>query len=133
MIPTGSSLVSSNIREFHQPSRTWKLDLSKGRVEGMTDGLESVKQAVFKTLQTDRFYHLIYDSDFGHELNSVIGKSGSYAESEIKRCIREALLQDDRIDDVTDTEITIIGDQATARFQVISTYGVWQEEVNFSV
>lgn len=129
MIPTNSSLTSSNLVEIQQPSRTWKLSFTNGRIEGMTDGVEAVRQAVFKALQTERFYYLIYNSDFGHELNSVIGKSGSYAESEIKRCIREALLQDDRINDVTNIEISIIGDQATVRFQVHSIYGVFQEEV----
>lgn len=133
MIPTGNSLVSSNISEIQQPSRTWKLDLSKGRVEGMTDGLYAVKQFVYKTLQTIRFHHLIYNSDFGHELNSVIGKSSSYAESEIRRCIREALLQDDRINEITSMEISIVGDQATARFQVQSMYGAYQEEVSLNV
>lgn len=129
MIPTGGSIDTQNIETVTQPSRTWRLDFEHGRVVGMIDGLEAVRQAVAKILQTERFEHLIYDSSYGFEGKGLIGKAPVFIQSELRRRIREALIQDDRIEDVTDFRIDITGDTVTVRFTVVSTFGSFQEEV----
>ena len=133
MIPAGGILSEQNVEQVTQPSRTWKLDFDRGRVVGMTDGLEAVKQAVFLTLHTERFRHLIYSSDYGMEWNGLIGGNPIFIRSELKRRITEALLQDDRIETVQDFQIDISGDTATMRFTVISTFGSFREEVTVRV
>lgn len=116
-----------------QPSRTWKLDFERGRVTGMIDDEQAIQQAVIKALQTERFSHLIYSFDYGAELEPLVGKSAGLLQSEIKRRIREALLQDDRISDVTDFAIDMSGDSAKVRFTVISSIGTVQGEVTIDV
>ncbi len=121
-------------REEEQPSsRTWKLDMQTGRVTGMIDELEAMKQAVFKILQTDRFWHEIYSFNYGHELQLVIGTHPYIAESEAKRIISEALLQDERIREVNDFHTVIRGDELTVAFTVETDYGNINMEVRRDV
>jgi phage baseplate assembly protein W len=125
MIPSGGA-GNVQLQQVQQPSKTYLLDPITNRIVGAVDGLESVKQAVYKILQTERFEHSIYGADYGSELNSVIGKSASYVKAELARRVQEALLQDDRIKAVEDLKVTINGDSALAEFTVISTYGSFQ-------
>lgn len=135
MIPQGGQIPASRTpaTQRQRPSKTWKLDFERGRVTGMIDRLEAVKQAVFLILQTERFHYLIYSKNFGVELEGVIGMSAGLLESEIRRRIREALLQDDRIRDVTDITISVNGDSASVRFTVVTIFGAVTEEVAIDV
>jgi len=132
MIPIGGQIAADSI-EAQMPSLTWKLDLDRGRGIGMIDGLEAVKQAVRKALQTDRFAYLIYDAEYGSEMTRLVGKSPELVESELRRHIREALMQDDRIRDVADITIAIDGDCASAVFAVASIFGDFTGEVTTNV
>ncbi len=89
------------------PSLTYALDIEKGRIRGRTDGLDSVKQAIYLILSTERYDYLIHSWNYGAELENLIGQEKAYVYPEIKRCITEALMQDDRItavDNFTFTE-----------------------------
>jgi len=133
MIPTGGSISPENTDVVVQPSRTWQLDFDLSRAAGMIDGLDAVRQAVFKMLQTERFRHLIYDADYGVELAGLVGRVPAFVRSELRRRIAEALTQDDRIDSVTDFQIDIVGDTATVRFTVVSSFGSFEQEVTARV
>lgn len=133
MIPTGGILNTQNMEPIEPPSRTWRLDFERGRVIGMIDGLDAVRQATAKILQTERFRYLIYDADYGVELANLIGRDPIFVRSELRRRIREALIQDDRIEDVTDFETDMAGDAVTVRFTVVSSIGSFQEEVTVRV
>lgn len=123
MIPAGGSILNAPVEEQQQPSLTWKLDLKNKRITQMIDGLEAVKQAVFVILETERFQYLIYSFDFGSELQGLIGKSPLFVQSEIRRLIKEALLQDDRITDVQNITLQTQGDSVLVEFTVISVFG----------
>ena len=69
---------------------------------GTVDDINSVKQACFCMLATERGIHKIYDEDYGLQTFDLIGKDYSYIASELKRRITETLLNDDRITDVRD-------------------------------
>lgn len=97
-----------------QPTRTYKLDLDAGRVAGMVDGVDAMKQVILEILLTERFAYLIYSWNYGIELNAVVGKSYQVFSSEIKRVITEALLADSRITAVTDFKVEQI-DKRSAR------------------
>ena len=99
------------------PTRTFKIDFDAGRVGGFCDETEAMKQAIYKILQTERFEYLIYSWNYGIELNAVVGKSYQVFVSEIKRVIREALLADSRITDVTDFEVAQI-DKSYDRIEI---------------
>ncbi|MDQ7096372.1 DUF2634 domain-containing protein [Desulfosporosinus sp. PR] len=126
MIPTGGSISNGVIEETVQPSLTWKLDVEKQRIIGSLDGLEAVKQAALKILQTPRFCYLIYTANYGSELETLIGMNQVFVKSEAARMIREALTQDDRITSVENVVITVMGDSLLIEFIVVSTYGEFE-------
>ena len=108
------------------PTRTFKIDFDAGRVGGFCDETEAMKQAIYKILQTERFEYL----------NAVVGKSLQVFASEIKRVIREALLADSRITDVTDFEVAQIDKRtASVKFTAETIFGEIpiESEVNVNV
>jgi len=133
MIPANGTISGAATEAAQQPSRTYRLDIPKGRIAGMTDGLNAVKQAVFKILQSERFRYAIYSSDYGHELNSLIGGSPEYVRSEVSRLIQEALLQDDRIIGIQNLQVAAVGDNLAATFTVVSDFGSFEQEVETGV
>ncbi|MCO1603658.1 DUF2634 domain-containing protein [Desulfosporosinus nitroreducens] len=123
MIPVRGTITQDTIQEIEQPSLTWKLDVSKDRIVGRLDGIEAVKQAAYKILLTPRLKHLIYSSNYGSELEKLIGSNPVFVHSEITRMIREALTQDDRISSIENIQTTVAGDSLLVEFAVISSYG----------
>lgn len=131
MIPIGGAIQDAE--EVQETSRTYAIDFTEGKATGFVDGLDAIKQAVYKILQTDRFAFLIYDANYGSEVEGLQGRSEGYVRSEIDRRIREALLEDDRISAIEDMNIVINGDEALVTFRVVSTYGDYRDEVMVNV
>lgn len=93
--------------ERELPSRTYKLDLDRGRIfaAGSADGLEAVKQYIKKALITPRFRCLIYDNQYGSEIKQTIiagNATPEFIETEIPRLVRDAIIGDSRVLDVHD-------------------------------
>lgn len=107
-----------------QPSRTYRLDFDTGRVGGFVDELEAMRQAILKILQTERFSHLIYSWNYGIELNAILGKSFPVFSSEIRRVLREALLEDRRITGISDIVVSQTGRRtASVSFTAATVFG----------
>lgn len=96
MIPNADNDLLTLAAET-QPSLTYGLDIGQGRIRGKVDRAEAVRQAIYLILNTERFAYLIHSWNYGVELKALIGQQKAYAFPEIKRCITEALMQDDRI------------------------------------
>lgn len=112
-------------RAADQPSRTYGIDFDRGRVVGMVDGAEAMRQAIGKILRTERFAHLIYSWSYGIELSGVLGQSFPVVQSEVRRAVREALLQDGRIQDVRDITVSHAGRRAAkVSFMALTVFGV---------
>lgn len=131
MIPqTEQVLLSEDMEEIPQPSLTYKLDLSNGRIGAVeVDGLEAVRQAVFKILTTSRFEHLIYSPDYGNEADVSGVRGRAVFETEIERWARESLLQDDRIISVTQFLFSYEGDTSLVQFEVETDYGNYTDRL----
>jgi phage baseplate assembly protein W len=93
------------------------------RIIGYVDDLESIKQAIYLILSTERYQYLIYSWDYGVELLDLIGKPMPYVIAEVPRRITEALTQDDRIKDVVDFEFEAKGNKLNVTFTVVSNSG----------
>ncbi|WWU65452.1 DUF2634 domain-containing protein [Clostridium baratii] len=123
MIPK-FDMVVSDLDEYIQSSKTYKIDSFNGRISSKIDDLESVKQAVFKILQTERFENVIYDDTYGVEFIRFIGKSKDFVKADIERTIKEALLMDDRILDIENFKIIDENKEIlNIEFEVNSIYG----------
>lgn len=110
------------------PSKTWKLDFDRNKITNQIDKIEAVKQAVFLILSTERGCTKIYEN-YGVKFSDLIGQDFYLVVSELKRRVREALLEDDRITDVinfTFEEGEL--DSMTIKFEVVSIYGNFNAE-----
>ncbi len=129
MIPQGFDVNFELISDI-DISRTYKV--SSNRIQGFADGLRALEQAIYKVLSTEKYEYPIYGFSYGIELESLIGKDPIYVKIELKRKIRECLLQDDRIATVSDFGFTVAGDEMFCTFDVVSVYGniTIQQEVS---
>lgn len=94
------------VNGVRQPSNTYRMKIEEERVDGkIVNEVEAVKQAVYKILNTERYKHIIYSTDYGVELADLFGKPIPYVLPEIPRRITEALLVDDRIKRVDNFEL----------------------------
>lgn len=125
--------ITTDFSIVTQPSKTYRMDLDRKIIVGYSNGLEAVKQAVYKILQTERYDWLIYSWNYGSELKTLFGRQITYAMSEAKRMIKEALLADDRITDVTGFEFERNKEDLHVTFTVVSTEGTFESEADFSV
>lgn len=131
MIPSSANIELSNYEI--QPSLTYKLDLENKRIMGKVDNNDSIFQAIQKILSTDKYAYDIYDWNYGHELLKLVGKEFSYIEVKLPQIINEALLQDDRIKEIADMEITQVSvDTVSVSFRVITIFSTinYTMEVN---
>lgn len=115
-----------NLMEFaieEQPSRTYKLDIDRGRIRGMTDEADAMLQAVYLILSVERYQYPIYSYNYGVELADLIGQPKDYVMSEAKRRITEALTQDDRIESVDGWAFETTKKSVIATFTVHTIFG----------
>lgn len=136
MIPANnnSDLLEQDFEYETQPSRTYKLNMENNTISGgYVDGVEALKQAIYKILNTERFDYLIYSWNYGVEIKNLIGEHTSFAIPELERVITEAIMQDDRIEDVTDFEFIINKNIVTVKFKVISIEGITDIEKVVSI
>lgn len=106
MIPTWIKTEQIATKVVKQPSKTYHLDLQRGRIVGFVDGYEAIKQAIIKIMLTEKYAYVIYDHYYGVGLEQYIGKDISFVVADLVSTIENALLYDDRILAVNDIEIT---------------------------
>lgn len=109
-----------------QPSLTYRLDLDNGRIVGKVDGLEAVNQAIRKAIITPRFKCLIYDNQYGSEIEeAIIQKDASrdYIEAVTEGFVRDALKPDTRILSIYDFQFTFEEDKAYVFFRADTIFG----------
>jgi len=109
------------ITEDIETTKTYKLSTDK--IQGFTDNLEALKQAIYKMLNTEKYEYPIYSFSYGIDLESLIGKDPVYVRIELKRRIQECLLQDERIQSVDNFVYSVSGDEMLCMFDVVSIYG----------
>lgn len=100
MLPENTGLSLGEYTAY--PTKTYHINLRDKCIRGMCDGLEAMRQAVYKALATERYRHIIYSFGYGTELMDYMDRLAPYVWCEIERTITEALMRDDRIMSVTD-------------------------------
>lgn len=131
MIPKNDLKEDFSIQE--NANNTYKLNVEKNTIEGKCDGIKAIQQTIYCILNTERFEYLMYSWDYGIEIENLIGEQSTYVIPELQRVIKEALIQDDRIEDVVDftfnqtSKNTII-----VNFKAITSFGniTIEKEVN---
>lgn len=114
-----------------QPSRTYRLDLEKGRIVGKVDGLAAVNQAIRKAIITPRFKCLIYDNQYGNEAEAAITAKDAtrdYSEATAEGFIKDALRPDTRILSIANFKIEFVADGARISFSADTIFGATEIE-----
>lgn len=108
-----------------KPLKTYKFDLETGEITSMIDGLDAIRQFIAKTLNTMRYNFVIYSNDYGCEVTELLGKGfdSGFTRAEIVRMITEALIYDDRINNVYDFDISFAVDCVDVSFKVDTVEG----------
>lgn len=152
MIPN-IPILTQEITEIVYPSRTYKVEFAENiqrnqgllrvevnpdeekldRINGYIDGLDAVAQTIYFILGTERYEYIIYSWDYGVELVDLFGQPMPYVMSELPRRIKEALTQDDRIDDVVDFEFEVNKSKLHTTFKVITNAGNIAVEMEVAV
>lgn len=113
-----------------RPTNTFIIDWSSRQIAGMGSGLTAMRQAVDIILQNERFEWQIYSSDFGSELEDLVGEEFDFIVSDLPRRIEDALSVDDRILSVTNFSFINNGNGTViCKFDVITVFGTLGEEV----
>lgn len=123
MLPGTSSrnILQQDFEIVQLPSKTFHIQGEN--ISGYVDGLEAVKQAVYCILNTERYDWIIYSWNYGVELKGLLGKPMGYVKSKLKKRIKEALMQDDRIQGVDAFSFETDGRRLAATFTVHSMFG----------
>lgn len=111
-----------------ETSRTY--DLFTTAMRSYVDGDEAIRQFIRKALLTARYTFLIYNSEYGNEIDSLIGRRVNNAlfDAEIVRLIREALIYDSRIASVDNFVIERNTDAVFITFDVTTVSGAVMTE-----
>ncbi len=139
--------VSGVIEAAEQPSKTYRLTLDTerivgkyadgtevvyhGRIKGYTDGRAAVQQAIRKAIITPRYKCLIYDSQYGSEIEATITANDAtreYVIAAIAGFVEDALKPDSRILNVSDFEIEFEKDRAYITFDADTIFGEMEVE-----
>jgi len=111
-----------------QPSKTWIIDRNTMQVSSMDKGLEAVRQAVEIALNVERYRWTIYSTNYGSELDGLVGEDEAYIIAEIPRLVEGALSPDSRVVSVDDYTYTRTdANSLTVSFTVHTVYGDFVE------
>jgi len=133
MLPKTSSDLVSDFEFNSMPSYTYKMDMDRNFIRGHCSGLDAIKQAIYKILNTERYENIIYSWNYGVELKSLYGREKSFVIPELKRRITEALIQDDRINKVDSFEFTEKKEKILTTFTVHTDLGNIESELEVDV
>lgn len=143
MLPKITKLEFEEVlqEEQDQPliGRSFLFDFKKGDFvlkDGkfvVIEGKEALKQWIEMTIRTERFKFRVYEgTDYGIQLEDLIGSSypKAFIEAEMEREISEALTSHAAIQAISNFFLVRDGAKATISFQVESSEGLFEQEVN---
>lgn len=99
------------------------------------EGLEALKVWIEKTIRTERFKFKVYDgTEHGVLLKDLIGSNYplSFIKAEIERELTDALTRHPVIQSLTNWSTERDGSKTTIAFRVITSEGVFEQEVEVS-
>lgn len=124
MLPSNSNYeILSSYETTEQPSITYKLDRENKRIVAVYDDYkESIRQAVYLALSIERYDYAMYSWNYGIELSDLFGREKQYVVPMLMSRIKDALLQDDRILNVTNFNFDINKSIYSVSFTVVTKY-----------
>lgn len=131
MLPYGENtddLILDFEDDVVENTQTFELNMKQNVVGGKIDELTALKQSIYLMLTIESDQYIIYPYTYGIKTIDLIGKPYYYVMAVFPERVKETLLSDDRITDVSDFEFTIDGNKLNVKFIVHSIYGELEEE-----
>lgn len=133
MLPQGN-VNSVEYEVIDYPTKTYRLDTDKKRIMGYTDSVDAMKQAIYKIICTQRYRYVIYDGNYGIELEDLFGRDRGLVCALLENRITDALLADSRISEVKDFVFGGKKDVITVNFTAVTNVsGSLNMEVSYNV
>ena len=132
-LPFSNLNLAQGVTFAAQPTKTWGINRTTGRIVGEIDGFAAVRQAVEIILHVERFRWQIFLPSSGTEWKGLIGQDSGYVAAELQRRIREALMMDDRVTGIRDFSHSFDGDILTATLTVTTVYGDINTSLEFDL
>lgn len=109
-------------------TQTFYLNMTDNTIGGKVDDLTALEQSIYLLLSTEADQYIIYPYTYGINTLDLIGKPNHYVMAVIPDRIKETLLSDDRITNVSDFEFEVNRNKITVKFVVNTIYGDLDEE-----
>ena len=110
-------------REYAYDYENNRLLLRDGQTY-LVEGNEALRIWIFKALDTERFRYTAYDSDYGSEIDTLIGAvNSSVILPELKRFIIEALMVNPYIEELSNFQFEQSGSGVRVEFDCTTVYG----------
>lgn len=128
LLPTyiNNEIEAGKLTKVTEPPKEYEIDFATGQLTGkVVYGLEAIKAWIWMALRVPRYRHYIYTWDYGNELDDLIGKgySEEYIEAEMQWMIRDCLLANENIKDVSSFHASFENDTLTVSFVANTIYG----------
>lgn len=123
MLPNFGNILSVSTEVELEKTKTFGININDNTIGGMIDGLDALQQAIYLILSIEADQHIIYPYNYGISTLDLIGKPVQYVAAVISDRIKEALLTDDRITDVSDFEFESSKNKLHVTFIVHTIYG----------
>lgn len=104
-------------------TKTFSINFNENIMMGVIDEVEALKQSIYITLNTEADQYIIYPYTFGIKTVDLFGKPSYYVMAVLPERIKEALLSDDRITNVSDFDFEVQKNKIHATFVVNTIYG----------
>jgi hypothetical protein len=119
--------IDDLITEFEvdeqEKTQTFALNFSKNTIGGIVDDLVALRQSIYLMLSVEADQFIIYPYTYGLMTIDLIGKPIYYVMAVLPTRIKETLLSDDRITDVTDFEFEMNKNKLMVKFLIHTIYG----------
>ena len=121
-------LIADFEENVQENTKTFAINMRDDIIGGFIDGIDALKQSVYLILNTEADQYIIYPYTYGINTLDLFGKPHYYIMAVLPDRIKEALLTDDRITDVSDFEFEVDKNKLHVKFVVTSIYGSFEEE-----
>lgn len=107
--------------------RTYALKWQRRTLRGYVEGIDALKQRVYKILATEKGAFPIYSDTYGVAVDDLWGRDHNLAESELKRRITQALESDSNIEHLDNFSFTRENDEVYLTFDLYTALGQIEE------
>lgn len=129
-----TAFINGGVEITRHSSFTYRMNIEDERIIGNVDGVEALKQAIYKCINTEPDY-IIY-RNYGVKKKDLFGKQKEFAYVKLCKRIEEALLFDDRINRIYNffyQKDKSPSDELCMSFSVDSIYGTIDMEEMVSI